>query len=59
MRELVDGGLLERYLVFAAGELAITAFNLDLLAPQLAHQGLNHIAQLLRVEPVQLSCVDH
>ncbi len=66
VRELVDGGLLERDLALAAGDVAIAARNLrvaaadlGLLGRQLAHQGANHFAQLLRVELFELRRVDH
>jgi hypothetical protein len=50
--DLVDQCLLER-------DLAIAALDLDPLGGHRAHQRANHLAQLLRVELVQLGRVDH
>ena len=43
VRELVDGGLLER-------DLVVASFDRDLVGGDLAHQRVHHLAQLLRIE---------
>lgn len=52
MRELVDGGLLER-------DLVITAFELELIGCGSSSEREDHLAQLLRVQVVKVGRVDH
>jgi hypothetical protein len=64
--DLVDQRLLEGDLAIATFDLGIAALNLGavlrdhgLLARHLAHQGAHDLAQLLRVELVELRRIDH
>ena len=66
MRDLVDHRLLERDLPVAAldlgvvaSDLGVLAIDLRLLLGQRAYQRMNHLVQLLHVQPVQLRRVDH
>lgn len=52
MRELVDGGLLER-------DLVVTACDLELVGRGFSSEREDHLAQLLRVQVVKVGRVDH